>query len=147
MPTPEMNGYSCPEETLGSYYSGPTRVSLLDSVTNRIINTVTVRTPFGDKDEFDVPYLIHANFYRVEPPLKDGEGKPVILDLKDYNGDGKALEFAFFAAVGQSVLANPRSSGRLELHGARAFLLYPYICIPLRRRSRALSWQRDVAAV
>jgi len=97
-PTPDMSTYSCPEETLGSYYSGPTRVSLLDSVTNRIINTITVRTPFGDKDDFEVPYLIHPYFYRVEPPLKDGEGKPVIMDLKDYTGDGKALEFGFFAA-------------------------------------------------
>ena len=98
-PTPEMKGYSCcPDETLGSYYSGPTRVSLLDTVTNKIINTVKVTTPFGNKDVFYVPYMIHPCYYRVDPPLKDGEGQPVIIGLKDYNGDGNALAFAFFAA-------------------------------------------------
>jgi len=99
-----MYTYSCPEETLGSYYSGPTRVSLLDTVTNKIINTVTVRSPFDSTDTLDVPYMIHPYFYRVDPPLKDGEGKPVIIDLKDYNGDGNAVEFPFFAAESCSVL-------------------------------------------
>jgi hypothetical protein len=103
-PTPEMNVYSCPEETRGSFYSGPTRISLLDTMTNKIINTVQVKGSFDNGDVFDIPYMIHPKYYRVDPPLKTGEGKPIILDLKDYNGDGKALEFALFDAGSCTVL-------------------------------------------
>ena len=48
---------------------------------------------------FDVPYKIARFFYHVEGPLdKNGEGKPRIMWLRDYNGDGDSLEFALFAA-------------------------------------------------
>ena len=92
--------YSCPDYTRGSHYSGATRVSLLNPVTNRIINTIKISGPYEEGgDSFDLPYAIRAGFYyRVVPRPRDGEAKPTIMWLQDYNGDGKALEFALFDA-------------------------------------------------
>jgi hypothetical protein len=57
----DLGVYACPEETRGSYYSGPTRVSLFDNKTNRIINTVSIVQEYSDnEDSFDLPYRIHA---------------------------------------------------------------------------------------
>ena len=107
-PKPVDEPYTCPELTRGSYYSAPTRVSLVDGNSGVIINTVriTIRSETvsggsekvrGD-DSFDIPYRIERGHYRVDGPLDHGEGKPKILDLKDYNDDGRALEFALFSA-------------------------------------------------
>jgi hypothetical protein len=94
--------YTCPDYTRGSYYSGPTRVSLINSAANSatsaIINTLSVKE---DKEEtFDLPYAIRKGYYyQVGTPVRNGiEAKPTIIWLKDYNGDGKALEFALFDA-------------------------------------------------
>jgi hypothetical protein len=38
-PLSDLNSYTCPEYTLGSYYSGPTRISLVETSTRRIVNT------------------------------------------------------------------------------------------------------------
>jgi hypothetical protein len=92
----------CPDQTRGSYYSGPTRVSLVNSATNAIINTVKIE---GDSIEgvgFDMPYAIRKGYYyhvsaRVRRTV---EAKPTIMWLRDYNGDGNALEFALFDAPG-----------------------------------------------
>jgi hypothetical protein len=93
--------YTCPDYTRGSYYSGPVRVSLIDTKTGKIINTVEVKTEGDDgSDSFDIPYAIRkGHYYKVEGNPKEGvEVKPRLLWLKDYNGDGKALEFALFDA-------------------------------------------------
>lgn len=89
--------YTCPDVTRGSYYRGPTRVSLIDTQSNRVINTVLVKDEGGD-DAFDVPYKIRESYYAVKDVARGAEGKPTIIALKDYNGDGKALEFALFNA-------------------------------------------------
>jgi hypothetical protein len=94
--------YSCPDYSRGSYYSGPTHVSLLDPVTNRIINTINVSEGYEDgTDSFDLPYAIRRGYYyRVAAATKNGiEARPTIMWLRDYNGDGKAFEFALFDAV------------------------------------------------
>lgn len=94
--------YTCPARTRGSYYSGPTRVSLINAKTRSIINTVEIKQEYSDgEDSFDVPYAIHKGYYyRVEGnPKKGEEVKPIILALKDHNGDGRALEFALFDAL------------------------------------------------
>ena len=93
--------YSCPDYTRGSHYSGPARVSLFDPATNRIINTISISGSDEEGgDSFDLPYAIRSGFYyRVMPlPRKGVEAKPTIMWLRDYNGDGKALEFALFDA-------------------------------------------------
>ena len=92
--------YTCPEYTRGNYFSGATRVSLVDPQTRRVINTVKIAPEPGEGgDEFDIPYSIQSDhYYRVEGVPKETEGKPTILWLRDYNGDGKAWEFALFDA-------------------------------------------------
>jgi hypothetical protein len=92
--------YTCPEYTRGSYSRGPARVSLVDLQTHKVINTVKISSDSGDgADEFDIPYSIRSDFYyHVEGAAKETEGKPTIMWLKDYNGDGKAWEFALFEA-------------------------------------------------
>jgi len=94
--------YSCPDYSRGSYYSGPTHVSLLDPATNRIINTINVSEGYEDgADSFDLPYAIRRGYYyQVAATTRNGvEARPTIMSLRDYNGDGKAFEFALFDAV------------------------------------------------
>jgi hypothetical protein len=99
--------YSCPEETRGSYYRGPTRVSLVDTAGGNVINTVEVRDGYDDAaDEFDIPYRIQAgHYYQVRDTPAGKEGEPEIMLLKDYNGDGRAQEFALFDSDGCMALS------------------------------------------
>ncbi len=103
--------YTCPDTTSASSFYGPTRVSLVDTATRNTINTLKIkRLPDGDTpeedgpDEFAIPYWIRPDYYHVTRPLRKGEGKPAILYLKDYNSDGKLLEFALFDARNCSVV-------------------------------------------
>ncbi len=92
----------CPDQTRGSYYSGPTRVSLLNSTTNTIINTVKIVKEYEEgEDSFDVPYAIRKGFYYhvAVPVRRTAEAKPTIMWLRDHNGDGQALEFVLFDAL------------------------------------------------
>ena len=95
--TPEDNAYTCPEVTRGHYYHGPTAVSLVDTAVRHVINSVDIEPLYGDS--LDIPYFIEAgHYYTVPGKLVHNEGKPKLLALRDYNGDGKALEAAFFDA-------------------------------------------------
>jgi hypothetical protein len=89
--------YTCQDETRGSYYIGPTRVSLLNTKTRTVINTIEI-TYFKDDANFHIPYAIRKGYYyKVDGNAPEREEvKPHIMWLKDYNGDGKALEFALF---------------------------------------------------
>ncbi|MFL6332310.1 MAG: hypothetical protein ACJ754_03110 [Pyrinomonadaceae bacterium] len=90
--------YTCPEETRGSYFGGPARVSLVDTAAGRVVNTLKVVE--DGEDEFEIPYRIHAGGYYHVPGVAEGrEGRPTVLWLRDYNGDGRALEFALFDAL------------------------------------------------
>jgi hypothetical protein len=44
-PIPEDDPYTCPDETRGNAYHGPTRVSLINLTERRIINTINIRDP------------------------------------------------------------------------------------------------------
>jgi hypothetical protein len=89
--------YTCPEETRGSFYRGPVRVSLVDADAGRVVNTLKVL--LDDEDEFDIPYLIKAGgYYHVPIVAGVGEGRPSVMHLRDFNGDGRAEEFALFNA-------------------------------------------------
>jgi hypothetical protein len=95
--------YTCPERTRGSYYSGATRVSLIDAQIGSIINTVEVKLEdLEGEDLFDVPYAIKKGYaYKVEGNPKGGaEATPILLALEDYNRDGKAHEFLLADAGG-----------------------------------------------
>lgn len=97
---PQASGaiHSCTDETRGSHYSGPTRVSLYDLQTKEIINTINVVDSLGfGEDSFDIPYNVRPEYYSILGQKgEDGQGKPSIMLLKDYNGDGKSYEFALF---------------------------------------------------
>ena len=96
-PNSNDNPYTCPERTRGHYYTGPARVSLLEPDTQRILNTVPLH-PYKE-DSFDIPHRIVPDFYYTVPGAKPGqEGKPKLLDLRDFNGDGLPLEAAFYEA-------------------------------------------------
>ncbi len=91
--------YSCPDQTRGNFYRGRTWLSLIDAKTALAINTIPIRSDWENEDTFDIPYRIAKYYYAVNGPLdKHHEGKPRILSLKDYNGDGQALEFALYEA-------------------------------------------------
>lgn len=103
-PLTDDNTYTCPETTLGSYYEGPTRISLVDTLAKKAVNTIKLHSE--DTDSFNVPYRIKPGpYYHVNEKLVRGEGKPDLLYLLDYNGDGQALEAAFFEAAGCMGLA------------------------------------------
>lgn len=89
--------YTCPDQTRGSYYGGIANVSLINVKTDSIINTIEIKQEEGPS----IPYAIRKGYYyEVEgKPDKGGEAKPHIMALKDYNGDGKSLEFAVFDAL------------------------------------------------
>src|SRR2546426_652133 len=53
--------YACPDYTRGSHYRGPTRVSLVDSHTGSVINTVEVIA--HGEDSFDIPYRLRQGPY------------------------------------------------------------------------------------
>jgi len=89
--------YTCPEETRGSYWTGPAFVSLVDLKTRKVLNTLAIDG--GDAEEMDLPYQIRAGYYyRVEHPGKHKEGRPTLLNLRDINGDGRAQEFVLYDA-------------------------------------------------
>jgi hypothetical protein len=92
--------YTCPEETRGSFYRGPARVSLVDAAAGRVVNTLKVIQEYSHgEDEFDLPYRIRGSYYHVPGVAKGREGRPTILHLRDFNGDGKAHEFALLDAL------------------------------------------------
>jgi len=87
---------SCSDRTSGCAFVGPTRVSLVDTAKERIINTITIDDPWDGRDAFQIPYKVMTpGPYKFDAKTRT----PTILFLKDYNGDGKALEFALFQAL------------------------------------------------
>ncbi len=93
--------YTCPDHTHGSYYTGEVHVTLIDSQTNKAINTLNIKgdDEYGGNDTIDIPYLIRGGYYyKVPNPSSKIERKPQIMALKDYNGDGRAQEFVLFNA-------------------------------------------------
>ena len=93
------NVYTCPDQTRGHFYRGQTSLSLIDEKTKRVLNTIPILSDWASETTFDVPYRTARYFYAVNGPVdKYGEGRPQILSLKDYNGDGDASEFALFEA-------------------------------------------------
>ena len=88
--------YSCPDYTRGSYYTGKAYLSLYDETQSAVINTTLIQ-PSYPGDPIDIPYKIKAHFWSDSTSSDDIA--PKIVSLKDYNGDGKALEFPLFNQV------------------------------------------------
>jgi hypothetical protein len=98
--------YTCPDETEGSHYRGPTRVSLLDTARHRILNTVAIEDPVLGDDGLSIPYRIRPGFYyAVQEPLDEKrEGRATILSLVDLNGDGKPHELVLYLKLNCAVV-------------------------------------------
>ena len=91
--------YTCPEYTRGHYYSGKLRVTLIDSTTKKSLQTLEVESSDSAEPTIEIPYKIRAGYYyHVPNGSAKIEAKPKIMWLRDYNGDGKAYEFALFVA-------------------------------------------------
>jgi hypothetical protein len=91
-------GY-CGDAVYGDHWFGPTRLSLVDPVADRVLNTIRIVGPafIGDPaDSFRVPYFVPNIYYYVPHLTSKGEGKPEILKLRDLTGDGIADEFVMF---------------------------------------------------
>lgn len=107
MPNPTKNPrdpeeiYTCPEQTRGHYYSGVAKVSLFEIKSKKLINTIEIVSDglTDENNSLDLPYLIQRGYYSVAKIDKHKEGKPKLLNFKDYNSDGKLHEFALFDAV------------------------------------------------
>jgi hypothetical protein len=91
--------YTCPEYTRGNYYHGKLQISLVNTKTQKIINSVEINDGDQPDGSFDVPYLIQRFYYKVPVINAKKEGKPRILSLQDFNGDGKPYEFAMYDAL------------------------------------------------
>ena len=97
-PCPRLEdwGESCRDQTRGCYFHGALRVSLVDTKAQRVINTIRIADPPSGDDAFDVPFkVLSPGPYKFDTRTR----RPVILDFRDYNGDGKAIEFALFDAI------------------------------------------------
>jgi hypothetical protein len=70
----------------------------VETASQKLINTINVA--LEDDESFDLPYAIRSGYYyHVAGVAKDTvEARPTIMFLRDYNGDGDALEFALFEA-------------------------------------------------
>lgn len=113
--------YTCPEYTQGkTYFLGQSFVSLLDTKDNKVINTIEINSEdsfYSNVDTVGTQILHHSNFSSILPvsALKrqqnghamsgkyfttgstdSTDGLVQLLYLEDFNGDGKALEFAMF---------------------------------------------------
>jgi hypothetical protein len=86
---------SCPGSTRGCYLRGPTRVSLIDPVTHRLINTLNIVDPVSGADSFDVP----RKLYEPSPYHVGRDHQVRLLWLQDMNGDGAKTEFELFDAM------------------------------------------------
>lgn len=93
----EEDFYSCPDQTRGNYYKGVTHLSLIDTKTFKTINSIEIAGDDPRNTRYvSIPYLIERFFYQVPVINSKKEGKPQIMALQDFNGDGKAQEFALF---------------------------------------------------
>ena len=91
--------YTCPDMSRGSHFSGPTRVSLLDTASKRVINTTEIEDIDGN-DSFDVPYQIRPEqLYHTEKAALTAEVKPTIIWLRDFTGEGRRLQFKLADAL------------------------------------------------
>ncbi len=97
-PTKEVrkpNDFYCGDEVYGDHWFGPTRLSLVDVTARKSVNTISIESGYP-ADSFQLPFRVHDAYYHVPLLDSDKEGKPRLLHLRDFTGDGVAAEFVLF---------------------------------------------------
>jgi hypothetical protein len=93
-------GSFCVRQVYGDHWVGQARLSLVDSAKSRLVNTVEIQPSYsqpGDNERgFEVPFWVPTAHYHVPRPDAKGEGKPVIMMLRDLTGEGVAGQFVLF---------------------------------------------------
>ncbi len=83
----------------GDHWQGPSRLSLIDTTRDQLINTIRITDAgFSGKpeDRMAIPFLVFDEYWRVPKVDSEKRGEPQILFLRDLTGDGVAAEFAMF---------------------------------------------------
>lgn len=92
----------------GNHWFGPTFLSLIDTSTVRLINTVAIR-PRQESPNchggLAVPFFTYDGFYYVPHPDRDRKGKPLLMHLQDLTGEGVAGQFVLFDHVVSGIAA------------------------------------------
>lgn len=89
----------CGDFVYGDSWVGPTKLSLIDTASRKVLNTISVMGPAYDRDpadSFRIPFWVGNQYYHVPAVNSKKEGKPKILHLQDLTGDGIASEFVLF---------------------------------------------------
>ena len=98
-PDPDVAG-NCPDAVMGRRLRGLTAVSLVDTGALRLINTVAIHRG-NELDSFEIPIRASADgYYAVPKTDKFGLGRPRILNLRDYTGEGVEAQFPLFSYEG-----------------------------------------------
>ena len=87
---------ACSDWVYGDHWAGPARLSLVDSSSKKVINTIAIRGSYGDEDSFPIPFRVSNSHYSVAALDSDKRGKPRILNLRDLTGEGVAGQFVLF---------------------------------------------------
>jgi hypothetical protein len=100
--------YTCPEISRGNYYSGKAYLSLVDTDLKKVVQTIKIpgikyQKADGKIEEknIDLPIKIRpGNLYPVNNFKSFFQDEtPVVLDLKDFIGDGNKTQFVLFDAI------------------------------------------------
>ncbi len=101
----EVDG-GCSDWIYGDHWYGPVRLSLFDSITRKIINTIEIQGMYeGARDPehgFPIPFLVRNGSYYVPRAEKvldvnvEKEGVPKLLNLRDLTGEGVAGQSVLF---------------------------------------------------
>ncbi len=104
-------GYACPAVTTGSHYLARAHVSLVNTKAAKVINTIDLRQgeietegswdgystlPFSLPDRGHYEDVLLPFHYRAASGTPKRPALVEVLSLEDYNGDGRAHEFALF---------------------------------------------------
>ena len=138
-------GY-CGDAVYGDNLVGPTRLSLVDSTNQKLLNTVEIVGPAlrrDSADSFRLPFFVPNDYYTVPNVDSKREGVPRILDLRDFTGDGIAAEFVLFmysacGIVSTSVFGYSAQSDRA--------IQYPVEIFDKKRKPEVKFWVEQVFA-
>ena len=102
-PDKVLSNGTCADSVYGDHWYVPIRLSLIDLVNEKIINTLEIHSPSQGSSEinpnFPIPFYVSDGFYHV-PGINalnaENKGKPQILSLRDLTGEGVMGQFVLF---------------------------------------------------